>query len=81
MDYPLFLSPILTRRETISFFNAEFIVENELGWLQREGDNLNNTLMQVIKEPLKQKSEKLLSYTVKDVAQTMIKDVKSFLRK
>ncbi len=63
------------------FFNAEFIVENELGWLQREGDNLNNTLMQVIKEPLKQKSEKLLSYTVKDVAQTMIKDVKSFLRK
>ncbi len=61
------------------YHNAAFIVENELGWCEREGEELENKLLRAIKEPLKTKSEKLLSYTHENVAQEMIKDVQNLL--
>jgi len=62
------------------FYNAAFIVKNELGWCQRENQDLKTELLQIIKEPLKEKSEKLLAYSTKDVAQQMIKDVEENLK-
>ena len=62
------------------FHNAAFIVKNELGWCQRENQDLKKELLQIIKEPLKEKSEKLLAYSTKDVAQQMIKAVEESLK-
>ncbi|WP_457745422.1 undecaprenyldiphospho-muramoylpentapeptide beta-N-acetylglucosaminyltransferase [Sulfurimonas sp.] len=58
------------------FYNAGFIVQNSLGWCEREGENLKSKLLSIIKEPkLQEKSKKLLQYAKNDVAQMMIKDV------
>ena len=62
------------------FHNAAFIVKNELGWCQRETQDLKTELLQIIKEPLKEKSEHLLAYSTKDVAQQMIKAVEDSLK-
>ena len=59
------------------FFNAAFIVENELGWREREGEALKAKLLHVINEPLRQRSERLLSYSEKNVAAKMIKDLET----
>jgi len=57
------------------FYNAKFIVDNNLGWCERENDRLKNKLLSILKEDLKDKSEGLLKYSSKDVADKMIKDV------
>jgi len=58
------------------YHNAQFIVKNELGWCAREDEDLKAVLLNILKNPqLKQKSQKLLEYTTKDVAMQMIKDV------
>ncbi len=57
------------------YYNASFIVEKELGWCEREGDVLIQKLLEVIKEPLKQKSQGLIEHSHKDVAKQMIDDV------
>ena len=63
------------------YHNAEFIVKNDLGYRVREGENLKSKLLHIIKEiDLQSKSEKLLSYSTKDVAQQMIKDVEEKLQ-
>ena len=63
------------------YYNAQFIVKNSLGWCAREDENLKSVLIKVIKHPdLKQKSEKLLDYAVKDVALQMIKDVEEQIK-
>jgi len=62
------------------FYNAAFIVKNELGWCQREGQDLKTELLQIVKEPLKEKSEKLLAYNKTDVAEQMIKNVEESLK-
>ena len=60
------------------YHNAQFIVEYNLGWCARESEDLKSVLMQIIKEPkLKEKSEKLLKYSTKDVAAAMIQDVQN----
>lgn len=61
------------------FFNAKFIVENDLGWCEREGEKLRSKMISILKEPLKQKSEALLKYSKKDVAKKMIQDVRRVL--
>ncbi len=61
------------------YHNAAFIVENNLGWCQREGDELEEKLLSLLSEPLKEKSENLLKYATKDVAQKMIKEVENSL--
>ncbi|MBA1433298.1 MAG: undecaprenyldiphospho-muramoylpentapeptide beta-N-acetylglucosaminyltransferase [Epsilonproteobacteria bacterium] len=60
------------------YYNAKFIVDNDMGWCEREGEGLKTELLRIIKESnLEQKSQKLLAYTNKDVAQQMIKDVEA----
>lgn len=57
------------------YHNAAFIVENELGWCQREDENLEEKLLSLLDEPMREKSENLLQYSTKDVAQKMIREV------
>jgi len=57
------------------FFNAKFIVDNELGWCEREGKDLEVRFLEILDEPLSEKSEALMEYASKDVASKMIKDV------
>jgi UDP-N-acetylglucosamine--N-acetylmuramyl-(pentapeptide) pyrophosphoryl-undecaprenol N-acetylglucosamine transferase len=58
------------------YHNAKFIVENNMGWLQREDDGLKEKLLTILDSPdIENKSQKLLSYAKKDVAKMMIKDV------
>lgn len=59
------------------YHNAKFIVENNLGWCEREGDNLKTTLLDILDEELKTKSEGLLEYSQKDVAKKMIQNLMS----
>lgn len=61
------------------YYNAAFIVENSLGWCEREGDKLKDTLLSILSEPLEEKSKKLLQYPSKDVANTMIKELERVL--
>ena len=61
------------------YHNAQFIVDNDLGWCEREGEKLRTQLLRVIKEPLQEKSQKLLSYSTKNVAHVMIKDMQDYL--
>ena len=62
------------------YHNASFIVENDLGWCEREGEALRSKLLHVIQEPLKQKSEALLEYSHKDVAKKIIDEVAKVLK-
>ncbi len=63
------------------YHNAKFILNNNMGWCEREGEDLKSKLFAMIKEPqLKEKSEKLLQYVQKDVAIKMIKDVEAKIR-
>jgi len=58
------------------FHNASFIVENELGWCEREGEDLEKKLLELLENPeLSIKSAKLLSYSTSDVAKKMIQEV------
>lgn len=57
------------------YHNAQFIVENNLGWCEREGDSLKSKLLFVLNEELESKSRGLLEYSSRDVAQKMIEDV------
>jgi len=60
------------------YYNAKFIVDHEMGWLEREGEKLRSKLLFIIEEAkLQEKSQKLLQYAKKDVAQKMIEDVES----
>jgi len=61
------------------FHNAAFIVENELGWCEREGEGLRSKLLSILKEDLSKKSEALLHYATKDVASKMIQDMEKIL--
>jgi UDP-N-acetylglucosamine--N-acetylmuramyl-(pentapeptide) pyrophosphoryl-undecaprenol N-acetylglucosamine transferase len=63
------------------YHNAKFIVENEMGWLEREGEDLESKLLDILEKPdLKQKSSKLLTFAKADVAKAMIKDVEEKIK-
>ncbi len=57
------------------FHNATFILKNKMGWCQREKSDLKQQLLAILKEPLKEKSKKLLSYGTINVASQMIQEV------
>ncbi len=57
------------------FHNASFIVAHNLGWCERENEDLKAKLLSILKEDLTQKSEALLEYSSKDVAKKMIQDM------
>jgi UDP-N-acetylglucosamine--N-acetylmuramyl-(pentapeptide) pyrophosphoryl-undecaprenol N-acetylglucosamine transferase len=57
------------------YYNARFIVENNLGWCERESENLKEKLLNILDEDLEVKSKELLQYSHQDVANKMIQNV------
>ena len=72
---PAFYVPYPYAAGDHQFYNAKFIVDNNLGWCEREGENLKSKLLEILEENLQVKSEGLLQYVSSDVALKMIKDV------
>ncbi len=62
------------------FYNAEFIMKNDLGWCQREGEELRSKLLSLLEEDISQKSKALLEYATKDVAKKMIQDMEKIIK-
>ena len=62
------------------FYNAKFIVDNNLGWCEREGEDLSAKLLEILDEPLEEKSEKLMKYSNSNVADKMIEDVQESIK-
>jgi UDP-N-acetylglucosamine--N-acetylmuramyl-(pentapeptide) pyrophosphoryl-undecaprenol N-acetylglucosamine transferase len=77
---PAFYVPYPFAAGDHQFYNAKFIVDNNLGWCEREGEYLKSKLIAILDENLKQKSEGLLAYSSKDVAKKMIEDVLMSIR-
>ena len=59
------------------YHNAKFIVDKNLGWCQREGEELKHKLLEVIEKPLLGKSKALMEFASDDVAAKMIDDMQS----
>ncbi|MCX6052702.1 MAG: undecaprenyldiphospho-muramoylpentapeptide beta-N-acetylglucosaminyltransferase [Campylobacterales bacterium] len=72
---PSFFIPFPHAAGDHQFHNAKFIVDNNLGWCERESEDLKEKLLFILDEKLEEKSKKLLEYAKKDVAQKMIQDV------
>lgn len=56
------------------YYNARFIVENEMGWCEREDEGLKEKLMGLLDEDLSKKSSALMEHSSRDVAKMMILD-------
>jgi len=73
---PTFFVPYPYAAGDHQFFNAKFIVDNNMGWCERESEDLKDKLLEILKEPkLEQKSKKLLKHSTPDVAKKMIQEV------
>ena len=73
---PAFYIPYPYAAGDHQFFNASFIVEHNMGWCEREGLELEQKFLAVLDDlDLKSKSEKLLTYSQKDVATKMIQAI------
>jgi UDP-N-acetylglucosamine--N-acetylmuramyl-(pentapeptide) pyrophosphoryl-undecaprenol N-acetylglucosamine transferase len=56
------------------YHNARFIVQNEMGWCEREGEGLREKLLLLLDEDLSKKSSALMEHSSRDVAKMMILD-------
>lgn len=72
---PAFYIPYPHAAADHQFHNAKFIVDNELGWCEREGEELRDRFLEILNEPLKEKSIALMEYASKDVSAQMIDDI------
>ncbi|WP_434581045.1 undecaprenyldiphospho-muramoylpentapeptide beta-N-acetylglucosaminyltransferase [Sulfurimonas sp. NW15] len=78
---PAFFVPYPHAAGDHQYYNAQFLVKDNVAWCEREGKNLKPKLIKVLKNPqLKEKSEKLLHYTNGNVAQQMIQDVQKKMK-
>ncbi len=72
---PSFFIPYPYAASDHQYYNAQFIVQNDLGWCHREGEDLKTYLLEILDEDLEDKSKRLLEYSSEDVAQKMIQDL------
>ena len=77
---PAFYVPYPHAAGDHQYFNAKFIVDNDLGWCERESEELKDKFINILDEPLREKSEKLMQYVSNDVASQMIDDVVESLK-
>ena len=75
---PTFYIPYPYAAGDHQYYNAQFIVQNSLGWCYRESEALKEKLLNVLDEPLQEKSSSLIQYATKDVADKMIRDIKNY---
>lgn len=57
------------------YYNAKFIVDNNLGWCEREDKDLKSILVPILTQNLESKSMALLKESSRDAAKNMILDV------
>lgn len=77
---PAFYIPYPYAAGDHQFFNAQFIVKNEMGWCERESQNLTQELLKVLESPeLQVRSKKLLEYSNSDVAMKMIQNLEEIV--
>ena len=58
------------------YFNAKFLVDENLAWLKRENDtNIKEKILNILDEDLEQKSKKIIKLSKKDVALEMINKI------
>ncbi len=62
------------------FFNAQFIVKEDMGWCVRQNDDLMKQLLKAIDEPLEEKSKKLINYFKRDGIVPMIELFETTIR-
>ncbi len=72
---PTFYVPYPYAAGDHQFYNAKFIVDNSLGWCERESKELKVKFLEILDSPLEEKSRALMAYVSKDVASQMIEDV------
>ena len=72
---PAFYIPYPHAAGDHQYFNAKFIVDNHLGWCERESEDLKDKFLEILDEPLEQKSKALMEYASSDVASQMIDEV------
>jgi len=70
---PAFFVPYPYAAGDHQFYNAKFIVDKNMGWCERENTALKIKLLKILDENLKNKSEALMGYADKNVAQKMIR--------
>ena len=72
---PAFYVPYPYAAGDHQYHNAKFIVDNNLGWCEREGENVQAAFLKILDEPLEEKSKALMKYVSTNVASQMIDDV------
>ncbi len=72
---PAFYVPYPYAAGDHQFYNAKFIVDNSLGWCERESEELKVKLLKILDSPLEEKSKALMAYVSQNVASQMIEDV------
>jgi len=77
---PAFYIPYPHAAGDHQYYNAKFIVDNNLGWCEREGDELKSKFLEILESPLESKSKALMEYASNDVASQMIDDVEDSLK-
>ena len=79
---PSFFIPYPYAAGDHQYHNAQFLLKENLAWCERESENLQSKLLEVIENPkLKEKSQKLLEFSTQDVAKLMIQDVEAHIKK
>jgi len=77
---PTFYIPYPYAAGDHQYYNARFIVDNNLGWCERESEDLRTKMLHILDERLEEKSKKLMEYSNRDVADKMIKDVQESIK-
>lgn len=72
---PAFFIPFPYAAGDHQYHNAKFIVDNNLGWCEREGGDLKSILISILSQNIEAKSNALLEYSSKDVAKKMVQDM------
>ncbi len=74
---PAFYVPYPYAAGDHQYYNAKFIVDNNLGWCEREDETLHSKLLDILNElDLENKSRELIDYNQEDVAKQMIMELK-----
>lgn len=72
---PAFYVPYPYAAGDHQYYNAKFILDNDLGWCEREGTDLQSKFLEILEVNLESKSKALMQYASTDVASQMIDDV------
>ncbi len=72
---PAFYVPYPHAAGDHQYHNARFIVDNNLGWCERESEELKDKFLKILDESLEQRSKALMEYASSEVASQMIDDV------